>query len=331
MTRSSASIRKGVPSLLICAASLLLLSIELRAAQIPPVFISSVVALGYKVESPVASEGQHPKWFTEGTGFFYGYLVQDDADPLKRQYEIYLVTARHVVEGHAANVKDDLSVRLDAKDSSKGVQDFQIAAHPGPNDAAWFYHPDNSIDVAVLRVDIGSLREQGFDPGWFAGDLHAANIGRVKELGISAGDGVFVLGFPMNLAGEQRNYVILRHGVIARIDELLDGASRTFMMDALVYPGNSGGPVVLKPDINAIQGTKAQSAAYLIGMVLDYRSYVDRAVSEQTHHPRIVFEENSGLADVLPVDYIVQAIVACRSERSLESPTTRSASTPRKH
>ena len=43
-------------------------------------------------------------------------------------------------------------------------------------------------------------------------------------------------------------------------------------------------------------------------MVLAYRSYVDVAVSPQTERPRVVFEENSGLADVLPVDYIDEAI-----------------------
>ena len=75
---------------------------------------------------------------------------------------------------------------------------------------------------------------------------------------MSAGDGVFVLGFPMNLAGVQRNHVIARQGVIARVSEMLDGASQTFMIDSFVFPGNSGGPVVLKPDVAAIGETKAQ-------------------------------------------------------------------------
>jgi hypothetical protein len=38
--------------------------------------------------------------------------------------------------------------------------------------------------------------------------------------------------------------------------------------------------------------------------------YVDVAVSEQTKKARIAFEENSGLAEVLPVDFIDEAIVA---------------------
>jgi hypothetical protein len=41
-------------------------------------------------------------------------------------------------------------------------------------------------------------------------------------------DGVFVLGFPMGLAGTQRNYVVVRQGAIARIGEMLDNASKSF-------------------------------------------------------------------------------------------------------
>jgi hypothetical protein len=45
-------------------------------------------------------------------------------------------------------------------------------------------------------------------------------------------------------------------------------------------------------------------------MILSYLSYVDTAVSQQTRHPRITFEENSDLAEVLPVDYIDETIKA---------------------
>jgi S1-C subfamily serine protease len=298
----------------LCAAALAVCSaFGVHAAQVPPVFIDSVVALGYTASTSTHGEPTHEVWFTEGTGFFYGYLVKPDADPTKRQYEIYLVTARHVVAEHAANQHADLNVRLNAKDVTKGkVQEFQIPSKPSPDQGTWFFHPDKDIDVAAVRVNWDRLTSLGFQPGWFASDQAAADIGKLKELEVSAGDGIFILGFPMNLAGEQKNYVIVRQGVIARTSEMLDGASRTFMVDALVYPGNSGGPVVLKPELLAIQGTKNNSSAYLVGIVLSYLPYVDIAISNQTHRPRVSFEENSGLAAVLPVDYIDQAIKAWR-------------------
>jgi hypothetical protein len=44
-------------------------------------------------------------------------------------------------------------------------------------------------------------------------------------------------------------------------------------------------------------------------MVIAYRPYDDTAVSLQTKKPRVIFEENSGLAEVLPIDSIEDVIV----------------------
>ena len=40
----------------------------------------------------------------------------------------------------------------------------------------------------------------------------------------------------------------------------------------------------------------------LLGIVSSYIPYADVAVSRQTGRPRITFEENSGLAKVVPID-----------------------------
>jgi hypothetical protein len=63
-------------------------------------------------------------------------------------------------------------------------------------------------------------------------------------------------------------------------------------------------PVILKREIVSIQGTQAYAKAALLGVVLSYGSYVDTVVSQQIKHARITFEENSGLAEVLPIDFI---------------------------
>src|SRR5690606_32144740 len=102
--------------------------------------------------------------------------------------------------------------------------------------------------------------------------------------------------------------VILRSGAIARIRDLFEGRSTDFIVDALVFPGNSGGPVVLRPEMVSIQGTKSNMNAGLIGVIKSYIPYQDIAVSQQTNRPRIIFEDNSGLSLVEPVDYIFETI-----------------------
>jgi S1-C subfamily serine protease len=76
----------------------------------------------------------------------------------------------------------------------------------------------------------------------------------------------------------------------------------SFLIDANIFPGNSGGPVVTRPEISSIEGTKAIDKAALIGIVKSYLTYKDVAVSQQTGKPRVIFEENSGLALVETVD-----------------------------
>jgi hypothetical protein len=296
-----------------------------RAAQIPPFFINSVVALGG--ERPISVPGlpDHTEWQTAGTGFFYGYLVQNDPDQSKRRYEIYLVTAKHVIQGYIAATHGDIKVRINPKDSSTAIQEFSIPNIPKPDESSWFYDPDSTIDIAITSINFDFLKGLGYEPNFFPNDSAVLEKKTLIESEVAAGDGVFVLGFPMNLTGAQRNYVIVRQGVIARIAEMLEGASKSFMVDSFVFPGNSGGPVVLRPEIFGIQGTKTHNNAALIGVVTDYRPYTDVAVSPQTNHARVLFEENSGLADVLPINYVEETIRAWRKSRGLPDPDTTSS------
>jgi hypothetical protein len=304
--------------------SAFLVSAPACAALIPPAFVDSVVALGSTMAGPALSgQASRLEWRTEGTGFFYGHLFQGDPEPTNRKYQVFLVTARHVIDEHMKAQLGNVSIRLNPKDSTLQVQEFTIPSHPESGEGTWFYHPDPNIDIAIVPVNFEFLKERGFEPNFFASDLMIANRDKMKEIEIAAGDGVFVLGFPMNLAGAQRNYVVARQGCLARISEMLDGASKTFMLDTFVFPGNSGGPVILKPEITSISGTKSQPKAYLIGIVVSYRPYDDIAISAQTKRARVIFEENSGLAEVLPSDYIEQTIEAWRATGGQITPSGR--------
>jgi hypothetical protein len=114
-------------------------------------------------------------------------------------------------------------------------------------------------------------------------------------------NGVFVLGYPMGLVNQKRQYAISRLGSIARIRDFFSNQSPTILLDAPVFPGNSGGPVVLKPELASFDG-KPYRKPLLIGIVSSYVPYEDVAVSLQTGLPRISFQENSGLTLMVPID-----------------------------
>jgi S1-C subfamily serine protease len=227
-------------------------------------------------------------------------------------YSVYLVTNRHVLANH-----NEIAVRLNPVKATDLVKEMSIALKDERGNDLWTSHPNPVIDVSVVHLNGKWLQEQSLQSSFFANDKHAADRAKLKEIGMSIGEGIFVLGFPMGLTGTvQRSYVIARHGAIARISDALDRVANTFLIDAFVFPGNSGGPVVSATSINAIVGTKAQERAYLIGIVRSYLPYTDIAISQQTGQLRLLSQENSGLAEVIPIDYVNETIVASRAAES---------------
>lgn len=262
-------------------------------ALIPPFFTDCVVAIG------VEGEGDERTWVA--SGFVYGEYIGNNQDGTKR-YAVYLVTNRHVFQNLPAAY-----LRFNPK-GNEPAREYKLDLLNQDRTPLWLYHGNANIDVAVIPIDYQLLREQAMQVSYFKSDEHVANIGKLNDLGIAEGDFVYVLGFPMGLIGGERNTVMVRSGSIARIRDALARANDEYFVDAFVFPGNSGGPIVSKPEALAIKGTKSQDAAYLIGVTKSYVSYRDVAVSLQSRRQRVVFEENSGLASVHPIDFAQELI-----------------------
>ena len=258
-------------------------------ALIPPFFLDCVVAVGF------ASDVGNISY--QATGFLYGHFVKK-IDENNKSYNVYLVTNRHVFEG---KTKALLRFNPEGVDSAR---EYELHLQDNAGKKLWLAHDDEAIDVAVIGVNGQLLRDQGIRFALFQNDQHTLTRPKGAELGLSEGDGVFVLGFPMGLVGESRNFVIVRQGAVARVRDCLEGGRKDFLIDCPIFPGNSGSPVVTRPEITSIQGTKSINSAYLVGVVASYVPYRDIAISQQTQRPRIIFEENSGLASVFPIDYV---------------------------
>ena len=185
---------------------------------------------------------------------------------------------------------------------------YPISLQEPDGSTSWIAHPRNDADVAVLSVDHNQLLADGIEFVFFLGDTNVFTLDQARETEISEGDGVFVLGFPLGEAGQERNYAVVRQGIIARIQDWLRGNSDTFLIDSFIFPGNSGGPVLIKPELASVEGTKHNNRCGLIGMVSSYLPYREVAVSQQTGLPRMIFEENSGLGVVVPYDVILETI-----------------------
>jgi S1-C subfamily serine protease len=269
-------------------------------AFIPPFFLDCVVAIGKD------TGGGRKQWVA--SGFLYGELLEQLPQPVEqapqtgKKYQVYVVTNRHVIQG--TNL---IYLRFNPE-AAEPAREYPIALRNPDGSFTGAVHPDPKVDVAVIPINALVLRQEGIRFSFFQSDSHVADRVKANELGITEGDGIFTLGFPLGLVGGQRNFVIVRQGSIARIRDALVGSRKEFLVDAFIFPGNSGGPVVIKPEAGAISGTKPQGAAYLIGVIRGYVPYREEAVSTQTNQTRIIFEENSGLAAVVPIDFVKETI-----------------------
>ncbi len=263
---------------------------------LPRSYLDTTVA----IEEPARGGGDPIRYRTIGTGFFIGLDYGDRSASGAENYRLFLVSNRHVVAG-----RDDLLIRVNTKEGAARRVRLTLKAGEG---RSWAVHPDESVDVAVVLINARVLLEAGMDLSYFR-PTDMAFVSTMKELDIGPGEELFVLGFPMGMSGVERNYVIARSGMIARLDDEILAASRTFLIDAAVFPGNSGGPVIVKPNSDSLSGHRPIDQAYLIGMVRSYLPYEEIAYSLQTDPPtpRMVFTENSGLADIIPMDCVKEA------------------------
>lgn len=268
-------------------------------ALIPPFFLDCVVAIG------IGDDAETREW--KASGFLYAFLTEF-AESGDRKYRIYLVSNRHVFEEIS---EPHIYLRFNPQEQGGPVHDYRLPLFDENNERVWIGHPDPNIDVAITNINYPLLKDHALKVDFFRNDVHSADISKLEELEISEGDFLYVLGFPMGLVSNKRAAVIVRNGTVARIRDTLakTDPNPEYLIDSFVFPGNSGGPVVLKPETIAITGTKAQTSAYLIGIVRSTVTYRDAAISMQTHRARIIFEENSGLAAVHPVDFINETIM----------------------
>ncbi|MGE0730642.1 MAG: trypsin-like peptidase domain-containing protein [Acidimicrobiia bacterium] len=280
-------------------------------ALFPPHWLDCVVALG----EPDADHEGGVHWMA--TGFFYVHVNERDGDHVTGK--AYLVTAQHVLGERSA-----LLLRVNPS-ADEPARTFRVALRPesgqgpdaagggdrgsdgddgGSDEPLWFRPDDEELDVVIIPVDLGLLRSQGMRAATFFSDTDLVGRDRLAAEGVSEGDGVFVLGFPMGDVGGERNHAIVRGGTIARVRDALAGSTDTMLLDCFVFPGNSGGPVVLRPERTTIEGTPSPQRALLLGLVKSYVPYRDVATSAQTGRARVVFEENTGLCSATVIDVV---------------------------
>jgi len=238
------------------------------------------------------------------SAFLYGAKIPLKDPQGRQRYLTFLITNRHVFEDDKGNYREKVYLRFNVQGGAKHYLMNLLDKQGKP---IWLKHKSNKVDLAAIQLRGAVFGLEQIKYFIFTDDRYVYYASQFEDIGIAPGDGVFMLGFPMGIRGKNKNCVIVRRGIISRVDdEILD--DYYYFIDASAYPGNSGGPVILKPEALAISGTKSVSNSRLIGVVSKGLTYEDVAVSKQTGKPRITFEEQTGLVAVVPVDAISELV-----------------------
>lgn len=209
-----------------------------------------------------------------------------------------MVTNRHVFEG-----QQEMFLRFNDNNGKAKLfkQDLKF-----PNgELRWLAHKNKGVDLALMNINPRALQDNSVEFSIFNEEMFAKHK-NFQSIGIEVGDEVYVLGFPMGIAGEIQNYPYVKLGIISRFDRELIKKSKAYLIDSSIFPGNSGSPVVLKPEVASLQGTTAISQIYLMGVISSYLPYEEKLYTHQTNPPSIVSleRENSGLSFVIPMEFV---------------------------
>lgn len=199
-----------------------------------------------------------------------------------------LVTAKHVIlKPKTTSSIDNLAYRLNIKGKPSHLFPADFAPHIG---SKWFCSEEHDVAVKFIAFfkDITELKVIPYD--FF-----------LPKNRIQPGAGILVAGFPLGLRSAEHASPIVRRGIVALIEK-----SR-MLVDAFTFPGNSGSPVFYVPTLK-VSGDLLKplfiNRERLVGLVSTQISYVETAISLKTGRPRVTFEDNAGLTQIVPCDAI---------------------------
>ncbi len=241
-------------------------------------------------------------------------------------HDIYhLVTAKHVVFDQETERPKDEGVQIFFNSKTRDIKSCSLDRIKKDYGVKWIFHDDKNIDVAMMPIsfepnedDVKIIHEDMF--------LTTDDLNEVQD--------IFFLAYQPGIEPKKKISPIIRGGIISLINE-----DRTFYVDACAFPGNSGCPVFVKPmpirysgkggtrngpvSIGDISMGPDPLGGKFIGIIGQYIPYQEIAISTQTERPRIIFEENTGLARVWSVGHIREIVKSSRFKEQLTrlSPT----------
>lgn len=188
-----------------------------------------------------------------GTGFLYAFPRSGKLDGFTEEYNLWLVTCKHIIEGiRSGDGADEIIVQMNLANQQNKIK-FRIPFRDQKGVSTWCLH--STKDIAVIRTSWQDFEEKNVQWELFAAGRNTVTRMDAARLRIGEGETVLILGFPRGWQEGRRNYPVVRHGILAQTQGWLNGEHETFLVDGSGFPGNSGGPVIVTtPLFNGLVG-----------------------------------------------------------------------------
>lgn len=243
---------------------------------------------------------------TMGTAFVMGRPYPSGVTNMSGKGRYVLITAAHVLQ----DMQGDTAV-LHLRQKMNGTDWVRLPITVSirtKGQPLWTKHPD--ADIAVMYV---RLPESAGIP-LVSTDL-LADDKSLSELEIHPGDTLECLGYPFGIESSDAGFAILRSGKIASYPLLPTARTKTFLLDFMVFKGNSGGPVYMVESTRTYRNATHMGTAYFIaGIVTEEKSFSEQFVGQYSAE---LHQYQLGLAVVVHANLIKEAIYM------LPSPETR--------
>jgi hypothetical protein len=205
-----------------------------------------------------------------GTGFIFGYKIDE-----QRQIP-FIVTCRHVVNSFA-------SATFSFVQSKDGKPDLgQKCVVTVPNlQSLVFYDPDPKIDVALIRLVpiLDYFKANGQTP-FFRSLSKDLVPSREAAEDLSAIQSIVFVGYPYGVHDEINLLPLARRGFTASPYVVDYNGLPLFLIDANVFPGSSGSPVMVLDEgaYASKRGISVGGRAYFLGLVSDAYIHTEEGV-----------------------------------------------------
>jgi hypothetical protein len=209
-----------------------------------------------------------------GTGFFYRF----DYPSITSSIPV-VVTCKHVIVNSAIGILDFALAKTNA--FARTQPHFQVVIQNF--ESLWIKHPDTNVDIAVLPIApiMQKLIDEGKRLDVFPFDRRELVTTNALAL-IRAFQNVKFIGYPIGISDELNNLPIARQGMTATDVSIDYEGRREFLIDAAVFPGSSGSPVLIVDEgsYSANGGMYAGNRLLLLGIVdavteIDERGHIE--------------------------------------------------------